>query len=107
MLQSDKSSEEIGAHLGRSTASVEHKRYSLKMSPEKRKAQLDRLRRWRVMHGRSDRPMAGVDPTVFLRDPTPPATLEDWERRGALEPRDLTAAICGDPLPGYSALEEE
>jgi hypothetical protein len=30
---------------------------------------------------------------------------EDRARRYALAPRDLTAAFCGDPLPGYSALD--
>lgn len=49
------------------------------------------------------------------RPPTdPPATrrpkprrnlIDEWQRRLALRPRDLTAAICGDPLPGYSALD--
>lgn len=29
----------------------------------------------------------------------------DRDRRAALPPRSLTAAIFGDPLPGYSALE--
>jgi hypothetical protein len=29
----------------------------------------------------------------------------DRRHRQSLEPRDLTAAFCGDPLPGYSALE--
>jgi hypothetical protein len=31
--------------------------------------------------------------------------LAERARRAALKPRDLTAALCGDPLPGYSALE--
>jgi hypothetical protein len=33
--------------------------------------------------------------------------LDDRAHRGTLEPRDLTAAHCGDPLPGYSALERK
>lgn len=35
----------------------------------------------------------------------PPAVLNDRDERMSLAPRDRTAAICGDPLPGYSALE--
>lgn len=31
--------------------------------------------------------------------------LAERDQRLALMPRDLTALICGDPLPGYSALE--
>lgn len=37
--------------------------------------------------------------------PVPPTAIEERDRRLALEPRDLTAAFFGDPLPGYSALE--
>jgi IS30 family transposase len=35
----------------------------------------------------------------------PEEVLVDRERRRDLQPRDLTAALCGDPLPGRSALE--
>ena len=35
----------------------------------------------------------------------PQSVLADRERRYQLEPRDLTAAIFGDPLPGMSALD--
>lgn len=31
--------------------------------------------------------------------------LRARDRRLKIKPRDLTAYICGDPLPGYSALE--
>ncbi len=31
--------------------------------------------------------------------------LADRAHRAALQPRSVTAALCGDPLPGYSALE--
>lgn len=36
----------------------------------------------------------------------PAFVLEDRERRYQLAPRDLTAALLGDPLPGLSALEQ-
>ena len=32
---------------------------------------------------------------------------EDRDYRARLQPRDLTAFICHDPLPGYSALERK
>jgi hypothetical protein len=36
----------------------------------------------------------------------PPSILADRDaRRAALERRDLSATICGDPPPGYSALD--
>lgn len=35
----------------------------------------------------------------------PSQVWADRERRCALEPATITAALCGDPLPGYSALD--
>jgi len=35
----------------------------------------------------------------------PPSVLADRDRRLHLRPRDVSAALCGDPLPGRSALE--
>jgi hypothetical protein len=35
----------------------------------------------------------------------PQSVLDERERRLALQPRDLTASILGDPPPGYSALD--
>ena len=35
----------------------------------------------------------------------PASVIEDREHRFQLKPRDLTAFRCGDPLPGYSALD--
>jgi hypothetical protein len=34
-----------------------------------------------------------------------PLALADRDRRAELEPRDLTAAFFGDPLPGMSVLD--
>lgn len=33
----------------------------------------------------------------------PPEVLADRDYRAGLVPRDITALICGDPLPGYAA----
>lgn len=35
----------------------------------------------------------------------PAPIAQEWRTRLALAPRDITAALMGDPLPGYSALE--
>lgn len=35
----------------------------------------------------------------------PPEVIAEHTRRSSLRPRDLTAFLLGDPLPGYSALE--
>jgi hypothetical protein len=36
-----------------------------------------------------------------------PKQIADRDRRHTIMPRDLTAAFFGDPLPGYSALDQE
>lgn len=36
---------------------------------------------------------------------SPEATISEWRHRQALNPRTITAALMGDPPPGYSALE--
>lgn len=35
----------------------------------------------------------------------PPAVIEQRDQRQRLHPKTLTARICGDPLPGFSALD--
>lgn len=35
----------------------------------------------------------------------PDATMAEWRRYQELEPASVTAAFCGDPLPGRSALD--
>jgi hypothetical protein len=35
----------------------------------------------------------------------PQETISEWRYRRALSPSNLTAHFCGDPLPGYSALD--
>ncbi len=42
-----------------------------------------------------------LDSHVYI----PPCVQEERERRARLEPRDNTAAMLGDPLPGYSELD--
>jgi hypothetical protein len=62
--------------------------------------------------GRSAREVANELRLPQWEPPTKPALRvvrvdrrAEWLHRLALRPRDLTAAICGDPLPGYSALD--
>jgi len=42
---------------------------------------------------------------VTVERRVPDEVLAERDRRQALEPINLTAAFCGDPLPGYSALD--
>jgi hypothetical protein len=50
----------------------------------------------------------GCEPAHLMLSPSVrpcPLALADRDRRAELEPRDLTAWFCGDPLPGMSALD--
>jgi len=42
-----------------------------------------------------------------IEERVPDSVLADREHRRGLAPRDLTASLCGDPLPGYSALDAQ
>lgn len=45
---------------------------------------------------------------LIVKPVEPPSmdVLAERDRRLALQPRDTTAALLGDPLPGYSALDQ-
>jgi hypothetical protein len=45
------------------------------------------------------------NPYVMARLSIPQHVLDERERRRELEHTSVTAAFCGDPLPGYSALD--
>lgn len=53
-----------------------------------------------IHDNRRYRPVEEIAPVA-----APSTVLAEREYRLALAPRDLTAALFGDPLPGYSALE--
>lgn len=42
---------------------------------------------------------------AFVRPEISESAMADRDRRFGLRPRDLTASMFGDPLPGYSALD--
>jgi hypothetical protein len=43
---------------------------------------------------------------VMQRELVDANSHREWLHRQSLEPASLTAAILGDPLPGYSALDQ-
>lgn len=55
--------------------------------------------------GRSNPRPVHMDPVNRMR--VPETVWADKERRAMLEPRDMTARLLGDPLPGMSALERK
>jgi hypothetical protein len=80
----NRSTEEIARFLGRSRAAVKAKI---------NKEQLIRPGARRIR------------PPAAICEPIPLAVIADRDRRKLIEPRDLTAWLFGDPLPGYSALD--
>lgn len=48
-----------------------------------------------------------LHPDACARIVIPADVLADRDRRAALEPVSITAAVCGDPPPGRSALDQK
>ncbi len=87
----------IAKRLGRTEASVEGFLAYHRMDELQKQARAEREHRYKLIR-------RGIDPeTVAPRIDKDAET--DRSRRAKLAPRDLSAAFCGDPLPGYSALE--
>lgn len=97
--------EAIGKRIGRNTNGVANK--LCQHGPTFCEPRLDdytRHRRGQVFSRASGRrsPDEYKIPTKI-----PERVLREQDYRLNLEPRDLTAAFCGDPLPGYSALDRQ
>jgi hypothetical protein len=93
----------IAERLGRTQWSVRARLDREAMTPEQLRAR-DRGNNAR----RSLRNRRPLDDHLHLAGPTPEMVaklLDERDERCAVEPRDLTAILMGDPLPGYSALE--
>lgn len=93
---------QIAERLGRGSRSVRNKVFETRQTPEQRRERLERK-----YASRNSRPKDSYTP-----HPVQPAdraadeiAMDTRDRRLAISPRDLTAWFCGDPLPGYSALE--
>jgi hypothetical protein len=95
--------DDIAVRLNRSGRAVRAKFAKENLTAEQRqqRAEYQRLRRSEEIKTRQ---IAGV---TFAKVPTREAAsaFAQRDRKLALTPRNLTAAILGDPLPGYSALD--
>lgn len=103
MRKAGATSRDIAATLnGRSPKSVEARLNYLKRTPAQREA---RNARRRLMAGESGRRVLNPENHVATKSPeVPPEVWIDRIKR-AMTPRSVTAIICGDPIPGYSALD--
>jgi hypothetical protein len=132
LVADNSSNAEISERMGRSVQAVKAKlsRMSLparvkvqKGWPPEEVEQLLRLRDgarlgWSEIASRLNRPSgsvygkyrdiknAPVKNRVEVREPANAETHREWLRRMSLSPASLTAALFGDPLPGYSALDK-
>lgn len=51
------------------------------------------------------KPESKIKGHYVVKETVPQDRLDDCKLRALLVPLTTTAAICGDPLPGYSALD--
>jgi hypothetical protein len=93
----------IAKKLGRTLKSIEEKWYRLNMSEDVRERRRERARRRR----QADNEKRSIRSHSVLIISTRPTSdlLAERDAKSAIPPRDLTAAFCGDPKPGFSALE--
>lgn len=103
MNESGAPNEEIARRLGRSRKAVNARLAWLRLPQEKKDYRAARKRKYEKDNyvGRN------AKKTGFFTPSARPAedVIVERDRRLALQPRDLTALLFGDPLPGYSALE--
>jgi hypothetical protein len=96
----------VGEMLGRTVVQLHDKLIYEGKSPawhEQKRAAINARRRAQAA-GRPIQPPR--EPVYAMRiEKTPSAVADDRAYRQSLSPRDLTALLCGDPLPGFSALE--
>ncbi len=94
------------AHImGRSVGSIEGKLEYMGLSIDQRNARRAGLSTRRRREVADTTKRIHFNQKATLANRPAPDLLAERDRRLALQPRDLTAAFCGDPLPGYSALE--
>lgn len=84
--------EDLAARFGRTIYGIKSRLRLLRMSPAER-ASREHQKVAHRLHEQPDRPVI------------PQCVIDDRDHRSMLPPRDLTAALLGDPPVGYSALE--
>ena len=98
---------QAGLELGLTAAQVRNKWRHEMMSPEERKQRSDRekaKRRLRPSNAYIGKPKVPLSKQQASSRPSEDL-LAERDRRARIAPRDLTAALLGDPLPGFSALD--
>ena len=97
--------DDIGVRLRRTTRAVKAKFQKENLTPEQRARRADYQRRKRAEMVAA-RTVAGITFAKVPRETTAmDKAINERNVRINLAPRNLTAALFGDPLPGYSALD--
>lgn len=111
MLDVGKSVEDVSVHIGVELQVLKNKIRWENMSAdeiERRRIRMRENRRYQRRQGKGLREWDRA-PRLQMERPSAirpaPGVVEERDYRLSLAPRDLTAAFCGDPLPGYSALD--
>lgn len=112
LLESEMTYKAVSAELGIPEQSLHSKAKWERMSPEQRTRKNLRSKSYRNARRKATRSKP-YDVTMspprlqFERAIIRPSQdlLAERDHRLSLQPRDLTAEFCGDPKPGYSALE--
>lgn len=73
-----------------------------RLDPLRAEALRQTIRIWRRRHFRAP----DNSQHVVIRERVPADVAADRDHRLAMQ-RDITSAVCGDPLPGYSALDRQ
>lgn len=108
MINAGRSREDVAAEFGRTVEQIRKKIEYENMPEWKREEYRVRVNaKRREISATKPRPMRRENrrPDVRIIERGPPEIFEDRAYRVGLSPRDLTAELCGDPKPGYSALE--
>ena len=96
--------DDVAAKLpGRSRQSVKERWRWINRSEEIKQARRDRVNRYRAEH--RGEPDPGVRRSMPMQH-VPADILIDRDTR-LLAPRSITGTICGDPPPGFSALDRK
>lgn len=102
MLANGVSQKDLAERFDRSVDSIKSRIAWEKITPERRLQRNEAIKCRRAKEIKSPRV---VIERVTVETRPAQDVLAERDYRAGLTPRDLSAALMGDPLPGYSALE--
>lgn len=95
----------VSQMIGRSQEKLRGKIRWEVMTIEKRQARAEQIKATRQSRAKAPETQLKMEKRTFEKAPA--ELFTERQKRQRLEHRDLTGAFCGDPLPGYSALDRK